>query len=142
MESQHDEYFFQDDSPVKAEPPCQEGVEPKGVVRPVVKRRKLAGRQSFVEGTAVGDGTRLVRLLSKRLPVLAMLPRVSPVNPTAMEGTSTEIIQRFVFDITFIEVYTQGHMKFMKNAMSFESAMLPKTFESGCHKCKEAHSRL
>ena len=62
MESQHDEHFLQDDSPVKAQPPCTDGVEAEGFARPTVKRRKLDGRQSFVEGTAVGDGTRLVRV--------------------------------------------------------------------------------
>ena len=60
MDSVHDEHFLQDDSPVKAEPPCADGAELREVVQPSVKRRKLDGRQSFVEGTAVGDGTRLV----------------------------------------------------------------------------------
>ena len=59
MDCQHDQHFVLD-SPGKAEPSSIDESEPWGVVRPVVKRRKLDGRQSFIEGTAVGDGTRLV----------------------------------------------------------------------------------
>lgn len=60
MESQHDEHFCPDDSPVKAKPPKQEGT---GDDCPPLKKRRLDGKQNFVEGTALGDGTRLVSQL-------------------------------------------------------------------------------
>lgn len=59
MESQHDEHFLKDDSPAKAEKPLAGGRQGAGAADRR-KRRKTEGRRPFVEGTALGDGTRLV----------------------------------------------------------------------------------
>lgn len=61
MESQHDELFFAEAAPPPVAAQPEEEARSAGSARP--KKRRLDGKASFVEGTAVGDGTRLVRVL-------------------------------------------------------------------------------
>ena len=59
MESQHDEHFLADHSPLAPDQARLSDVPDScGAARP--KKRRLDARGSFIEGTAVGDGTRLV----------------------------------------------------------------------------------
>lgn len=58
MESQNDEHFCSEARPASAE--CAADRDCSGGVGLEAKRRKLDAKSRFVEGTALGDGTRLV----------------------------------------------------------------------------------